>query len=427
MEKELWRDKADLIGLKSRPLRVVMIGDTFIPVVDGVVRVMENYIEQFQNKNVEFLIIAPAYKDYDLQNDERLSYKPLRVKCSIIKIGSYQVFKTPLGSKDLEVIDKFNPDIIHIHSPFFAGLIGIQLKKRYNIPLVLTLNTNFKQLVKQTTNDFVGQLSGMFINKLVKNADTIIHLSRTDLKHSGLDNLSARNIILNTGTKLSYPENPDKIRQIAVDLYNIDQNKNNLLYVGKFVWEKNIKLLLDCYKKLLQRSDKYTLTMVGGLNNEQEIMTYATKIGIYDKIKFTGVINNQQLLQGLYLSHDLLVFPSIFDTFSLVVHEAASQGLASLVVKNSSSSENIIDDRNGFICEEDSQSFCNKIEEIFANKKWLKVVGQYARSLPYSWDEVVENTIDEYMYTIRKYYDVFRLARLKKLSAKVHSKFVKKI
>ncbi|MCS4536826.1 glycosyltransferase [Mycoplasma sp. CSL7475-4] len=422
--KLLWKNKADIIGLNTRPLRVVMVGDSFLPLVDGVVRVMENYIEQFQQKNVEFLILAPAYTDYDLSEDKKLNYKPFRIKPSVLKWGGYQVIRTPLVQSELNVIDNFNPDIIHVHSPFFAGSIGNQLKKRYNIPVILTMHTNFKEAItKSASSTMVGKIGGLIVQQFAKSTDCIIHVSKTSMIESGLDSNASRHEVINNGTKFTFDTNHEYLKQNAIAKFNIDKTKNNLLFVSRFVWEKNIKLLLDSFKKILQVNNNFSLTMVGGDWRENEIKEYAKELGIYDKIIWTGVIRDFNELKGLYLAHDLFVFPSVFDTFGLVVHEAASQKLPSLVIKNSAASENIIDGENGYTSDENYVAFANKIIEIFNNKAAIKNVGEAAAKLPFSWSEVVDKSINLYIDVIKKYYVKSREKRLEKMAIKIRRKF----
>ncbi|MBU4690556.1 glycosyltransferase [Mycoplasma sp. ES3157-GEN-MYC] len=424
--KSLWRQKAPLIELKSRPLRVVIIGDSFIPMVDGVVRVMENYIEQFQNKGIEFLVLAPAYSDYDLKKDLELDYKPMRIKCSLIKWGGYQVIRTPLVKSELLDIDKFNPDIVHVHSPFFAGNIGLQLKKRYNIPLIITMHTNFKMAISKSANSaIIGQIGGLVVQQFIKNTDGIFHVSRSSMIESGLDLTQNKHFIVPNGTKFKFPYNHEFLKHQAIEKYNIDSNKFNLLFVSRFVWEKNIKLMLDSYKKLIQINPKYHLTMVGGDWKYDEVVEYAKSIGVYEHINFTGIVRDCDLLKGLYLSHDLLLFPSVFDTFGLVIHEAASQGLPSLVIKNSAAAESIVDGFNGFTCMENIDSLVENIIHIFSEPEKLKIVGEASKTMVYDWSKIIDKSLKNYIDIIKNFYDSARLKRFEKLSVKIRNKFKK--
>lgn len=419
------RYKAELISLKSRPLRVLIIADSFLPFIDGVARVIENYAEQFEQKNVDFRILAPRYKSADLSSDEKYKGKIIRLKTSRLKWGSYEVFKFPIISEEQQLIDDFNPDIIHVHSPFIAGKIAVSLKNRYNIPIVFTMHKNFKQsVILATNNDLFGTFSGFLMNQFTRQIDHIFYVSNSSMK---INNFSASIMqsVVGDGTKFKYTENSSDLAKKAITKFNIDTTKHNLLFISKFIWEKNIKLLLDAFKTLLTVDKNYSLTMVGGDWNFDEIIEYAKELEIYNQINFTGWVNDEDLLKGLYLSHDLLISPSILDTFGLVVHEAASQGLASLVIKNSPSSEGIVDGENGYVTTQHEQQMADKIREIFENKHRLKVVGKNAMDLTKEWSDVVDISIEKYIDTIKSFYEKDRIRRLKKVTEQVRAKFKK--
>ena len=74
-----------------------------------------------------------------------------------------------------------------------------------------------------------------------------------------------------------------------------------------------------------------------------------------------------------YNSSNLLVLPSVHDSFGLVVPEALISGLPVLVSSNAGSYE-LINHQNkgeGFLAG-DMQDFCKKIDKIYQNKNFYK-------------------------------------------------------
>ncbi|WP_338822677.1 glycosyltransferase [Mycoplasmopsis felifaucium] len=404
--KKYWRDTVDIKELKKRRLRVILINDSYEPVVDGVVRVMENYAREFQKQDVEFLILAPKYKRYDVANDDKLEFKPLRLRTATIKWGGYEVFQTPLNIFQLKDIDAFNPDIIHVHCPFFSGKVALQLKKRYNIPIVCTFHTDFKQAIYNSCKlQWVADLSVKIMNEFFYKCDevwTVSQIASNWLRHDYKLKKSVR--VIPNGTAFAYPDNADLLRNKAISHFNIDTTKKNLLFVSRFVWEKNIKLLLDSYKALIESDDSYSLTMVGGDWKAKEIIKYANRIGILEKIKFTGVVKDPDILKGLYLSHDLFVFLSTFDTFGLVTREAEALKCPVLAVENTASAEGIIDTINGFTVKENINDIVHKITDIFNYHYPFNAIKQEATKIPISWSWVAKTSIKHYYRIIEKYY-----------------------
>ena len=178
-----------------------------------------------------------------------------------------------------------------------------------------------------------------------------------------------------------------------------------LLFVGRMMWYKNIKLILDACKILKNSDVKYKMLMVGMGPDENAINKYCKKIGLDGDVIFTGQILDRNELQIYYSAADLFVFPSTFDTNGLVVREAAASATASLLVKNSCASEGITDCETGFLCDENPQAVARTIKAILPNKDLIKRVGIKAQNDIYiSWEESVTNAYNRYQVVIDKFY-----------------------
>ena len=98
------------------------------------------------------------------------------------------------------------------------------------------------------------------------------------------------------------------------------------------------------------------------------------------------------------------MFPSTFDTSSLVPIEAAAHKLPTLLIKGCCTAENIVDDVNGFLAEETPQAYADKIEEIISNPELMKKVGEEAhRSVYRTWENVADEVLANYQSVIKEY------------------------
>ena len=96
------------------------------------------------------------------------------------------------------------------------------------------------------------------------------------------------------------------------------------------------------------------MLFVGGGFDIDELIEYAEKVGVKENCIFTGNVSDRTKLQAYYLRSDVYLFPSTFDMASVSKVEAAAHKLASVVVKNSCSAEQVVDGENGFLIEEDA-------------------------------------------------------------------------
>jgi glycosyltransferase involved in cell wall biosynthesis len=236
------------------------------------------------------------------------------------------------------------------------------LLNRYNIDVyhgpnyILPLFSNKKMIltIYDTTISFSNYgwykpVSRYRVQKLLslsaKKADKII----TGSEHSKKDIISI----------LGIPEEKIKVIYIGVDEeYKVikDQSKLNLvkakyglnkkfiLHVGSLNPRKNISRLIEAYNKLpLELSKEYQLVLVGGKGwRSNEIFAKIEKLGLNDKVLFTGFVEDDDL-HLLMNAASLLVFPSLYEGFGIPPLEAMACGIP-VVASNTSSIPEVVGD-----------------------------------------------------------------------------------
>ena len=187
--------------------------------------------------------------------------------------------------------------------------------------------------------------------------------------------------------------------------YGIPQNVPLFIYVGRMIWYKNIKIILDACKMMKNAGRDFRLIMLGFGADENKIKRYYQRLGIADKIINTGKMLNREKMQQHYAAADLLIFPSTFDTNGLVVREAASCATPSLLVKDSCAAEGVTDGINGFLCEESAESIFGKLCEIANKRQLIETVGLGAQKDIYiSWNEAVSRAYSRYQIVADDFY-----------------------
>ncbi len=91
----------------------------------------------------------------------------------------------------------------------------------------------------------------------------------------------------------------------------------NFLFVGRLIPVKNLLWLINMFKK----HRNLNLTIIGFGNQEKELRNIADT----DNIKFLGPISNTKL-SPIYQNADVLILPSITETWGVVVEEALNNG-----------------------------------------------------------------------------------------------------
>ena len=122
-------------------LKIGIFMDSFYPAVDGVVLVVDNLARELK-KFADVTVVVP--KNESIKEDVERPYKVVRITSTHVPTTEYRV-----GIPLLEKVainrklwnEKF--DIIHIHSPFSIGKLGIEIAKKQNIPVIATMHTRF--------------------------------------------------------------------------------------------------------------------------------------------------------------------------------------------------------------------------------------------------------------------------------------------
>ena len=84
------------------------------------------------------------------------------------------------------------------------------------------------------------------------------------------------------------------------------------------------------------------------------------------------------------------MFPSLYDTFSLVLREAAAVGTPAVVTRGGSPAEAIADGENGFLAEDTPEDLARIIRHALADPAALRTVGEHAKeSIPIGWEKVI--------------------------------------
>ncbi len=131
--------------------------------------------------------------------------------------------------------------------------------------------------------------------------------------------------------------------------------KLKVLYCGTITQRKGVKYLLDAFEHL-DRSN-VELTFIGNVQGSgQEFFKHKN---LYNYIPAI----NQESLFKTYKNYDVLILPTIFEGFGLVILEAMAAGLPVITTRHSFGFELIKDYQNGLLIEiRDSNAIKNAIE-----------------------------------------------------------------
>ena len=381
-------------------MKIGQFSDSFLPIYDGVGRVVYNYCETIGKKGHECYAIVP-FADMGYRGNYPFEIVDFHSR-ALPTMPQYRtglpIFDTHYNAR-LEMIDM---DIVHLHSPFIAGMEAVRYAKKKNIPLVGTFHSKFHDDFMQITGqEFLADMGVKRVVSLFNNCTEVWAVSETSaqtLKEYGFE--KEIYVIPNgMNTRLISDEKIVKTRK----QFNID-DRPVLLFVGQLNWKKNILRILEACALLKKASVSVQLILAGQGPHEKEIKEKINDLNIYDMTKMIGHIQDSDLLDGLYALSSLFVFPSLYDNAPMVVREAANAKTPSVVVSFSNSAEVVINNVNGLHCQDDSNDLFMVIKDILNDPVKLKELGlQAQKTIPIAWDKVIDQALARYQYLIERY------------------------
>lgn len=393
--------------------------DTFYPMMDGVIQVVDNYARRLQKfADVTVFTISPRDKKYK----DDFPYKVVR--CSKLEVPGldYDLGMPTLDNKFMTELKKSKLDIVHIHSPFSIGKVGVQYAKRHKIPCVATNHSQFEQdFYKATKSKPLTQMLLSSIMSVFNKCD------ENWAVNEGVADLFVSRYKLKAPVKPQYNatnhkpvKNVKKSCSSVNKKFNLKDDDLLLCFVGRISVLKNILFIAEALNLLKQKGLQFKMIFVGTGTDEKLLKNKVKELGLTDNVIFAGKITNQNALQNIYCRSKLLLFPSKYDTDGLVKYEAACQKTPTVSIKGLYCSSNIIDNQNGFLSDDNIESFAQKIYDVCNDDNLYKTVAQNTfDNLYITWDNIVKKAYVDYLELIK--------ANKIKLHSKKYPKTVKQI
>jgi glycogen(starch) synthase len=207
---------------------------------------------------------------------------------------------------------ELKPDILHAHSPVLNAIPAIRAGKKLGIPVVYEIRAFWEDAAVDHGTTTEGSLRYRVTKALetwaIKRADhvfTICEGLRADIVGRGIP-----------ATKVTVIPNAVDIEsfQLSGDADPLLREQLGLAgttvvgFVGSFYAYEGLDLLLDAFPALLHKRPELRLLLVGGGPQDANLKAQAERLGVTDKVVFTGRVPHNQVSR-YYDQIDLLAYP----------------------------------------------------------------------------------------------------------------------
>lgn len=383
-------------------MRIGEFSDSFIPIYDGVGRVVKAYCDTLAKMGHDVYAVCP---ENDMGFRGRYGFEIIDYySVSFSDKIPYRVGLSDFDGNFVKRLKYAKMDICHVHTPGPTGLLCQNYAKKNKLPMIGTFHSKYYEDILQTTKSkTLASIGAKAIAGFYSKCDEVWAVSKDSIDELKSYGFKKEVKLMQNGTDKRILD--DKYVDIVKSQYKLQDDIPILLFVGQMNWKKNIKKVLEACSLLKKNGKVFKLVLAGKGPHEQEIKEMAKSLNIYDNLLMTGHITSTKQLDALYYVSDLFLFPSTYDCSPLVLREAAAMHTPGLVIENSGPSEVIVNEQNGLITEDDSQSIFEATKKFLEKTKEEResISNNAYNTVPVSWDgELMDRVVERYQYVIDK-------------------------
>ena len=370
-------------------MRVAIITETFLPKVDGIVKVTCLLLDHLSRRGIEALVIAPRYGERARYNDV-----PIRSVPSL----SFPLYpEARLGFATMSLyrdLTAFQPEVAHLFHPVMTGIPTMLMLKWMDVPTVTSFHLDYARLAPQFrlgaldlgfTGPLIDEITRSVFNwadyslapsKQAQRRMRALGIAKVGLWRRGVD------------AEAFHP----RFRSAAMREEMTEGNPDStlLLYVGRLSEEKQIEHI----RPTLEELPNARLALVGDGPARAGLERHYADL----PVKFMGYLRGERLSQA-YASADIFVFPSRLETFGLVVIEAMAAGLPVVAARVGGVGDMITEGVNGYTFESgDRALLLEGVRKIARDRETMRRMGEQARAYAegQSWETIMDEVIEVY-------------------------------
>lgn len=335
-------------------MRIGLFTDTYPPFINGVstsVEMLKNALEK-KNHEVYLVTVNDSSIKYDYDEENRI------LKIPSIPIGLYDYRLSRIYSlKMINLIKSWNLDVIHSHTELGIGICARLVAKQFNIPLIHTYHTMYKDYTHYVTHGHFDKSSKKIVEYLTKfycdttATELIVPTNKTYRLFKENYKFEKNIHIIPTGIEVDrfFKENVNKkeVDRLRKNL-NLSKRDTVIIFVGRLAQEKNIEFLLNAEKRIINNHSNIKLLIVGDGPDKEKLEMFSRKLGIEKNVIFTGKVAWDDM-PVYYQLANFFSTASKTETQGLTVIEAMAAGITPVCIRDEAFLTAITDNLNGFI------------------------------------------------------------------------------
>lgn len=298
-------------------------------------------------------------------------------------------------------------DLIHSHY-WLSGVVGNYARLEWDVPHLTTFHTlaASKNLTKSGQPD--PDLRVTTENEIARTANQILVACQREKEnvrlHCQVNHSKIKVIPCGVNFDLFRPLS----KELSIQKLGLEKGKFYLLYVGRFSPVKGLDRLIYALSLLKDRQDMQLLVIGGdgeASPETQKLLTLAKKLNVQHMVRPLGRVEQAELAT-YYNAADLLVVPSYYESFCMVVLEALACGTPVVATRVGAADDIILQGKTGFVVDDNSPELLARgVQNFLASPMYRSLDRELLRSsiLNYSWPNIGKAIALQYNSLVREY------------------------
>ena len=371
-------------------LRIALTSGNYNYVRDGANRALNNLVGWLLDKGAAVRVYAPVV--------EHPAFPPTGdlVAVRSIPVPFRPEYRIPLGLDQARAdLDAFKPNIIHVASPEFLGHSAVRYAKAHDLPVVASVHTRFETYLRYYGLGFLEGAGTAFQRRFYRKCDAIVAPSESFAEVLRDERMNFDIGIWGRGIDRDV-FNPTRRSLDWRRSIGIADDDFVILFFGRLVLEKGIDVFAETVNALKARGVAHKVLVLGDGPARD---TFAAQVP--DAI-FAGHQNGTDLGRAV-ASADLLLQPSVTETFGNVTSEAMACALPVVGADATGTRDMVVDGLNGaLVSPRDINGYADAIGHYVRNPTAAHAAGQAAAKIAerYTWDAVNRTLAAKYLEVI---------------------------
>lgn len=389
---------------------LLMASDVYFPRVNGVSTSIRTHVRALVGLGHRVTLVAPDYGPAH-HEEQRARDTEFGDAFRVIRVPARVLFFDPedrlfegralRGLRARLSLQRWNA--VHVHTPFRAHALGVQVARACGAPAVETYHTYFEEYVAHYLPWLPAPVLRLFARRLSRKlCHEVDHLVVPTAEMTGVlarYGIRTPSTVLPTGIDLDEFAGGDGARFRAA--HGIDPQAPVVATVSRLAIEKNIPFLLDIVQRLVHEFPSLRFVIAGEGPDAKRLRAMSQSLGLEAYVLFVGNLDRRTQLLDCYRAADAFLFASPTETQGLVLIEAMALGVPIVSTAVMGTATVLRDAGGAVVSDEDVATFAGHVAHVLRDDGLRATLSAAGRDDARRWsnDRLIQRLLDVYAAT----------------------------